>query len=84
MVAAGAIVTRDVPAYALVMGGPARQRGWVCRCGSRLRSAREPLECDMCGRRYEREGGGLITVDDSDVGVAAVAVGGPTQVPVAK
>ncbi len=36
MIGACALVTRDVPAYALVVGAPARQIGWVCRCGSKL------------------------------------------------
>ncbi|QNN52184.1 acyltransferase [Nocardioides mesophilus] len=35
-VAAGSVVTRDVPDFAFVAGNPARQRGWVCRCGERL------------------------------------------------
>lgn len=63
-VAAGAVVVRDVPAYALVAGNPARIKGWVCRCGGRLRfqdgvaTCTEPLERDgataPCGLRYRQ------------------------------
>lgn len=48
MVAAGAVVTRNVKPYALVAGVPARQIGWVCECGKRLD---EKLHCE-CGRMY--------------------------------
>lgn len=48
LVAAGAVVTHDVPDYALMAGVPARQIGWVCECGARLDNT---LVC-ACGRRY--------------------------------
>ncbi len=47
-VAAGAVVTRDVPSHALVAGNPARRIAWVCECGDSLP---EDLACS-CGRRY--------------------------------
>jgi UDP-2-acetamido-3-amino-2,3-dideoxy-glucuronate N-acetyltransferase len=66
MVGAGAVVTHDVPAHALVAGSPARVIGWVCACGHRLqdstghpapatreRYAIDPeLTCSVCGRHY--------------------------------
>jgi UDP-2-acetamido-3-amino-2,3-dideoxy-glucuronate N-acetyltransferase len=59
-VGAGAVVTRPVPAYALVVGNPARQIGWVCRCGERLRDPGPDLGCDACGRAYRLEEGRLL------------------------
>ena len=55
-VAAGAVVTTDVPDYALVMGVPAVQAGWVCICGDRLRETTK-MNCSGCGRSYVIEGG---------------------------
>lgn len=56
MIAAGAVVTKDVRDYALMAGVPARQIGWVCECGRRLDNA--TLSCG-CGRLYtfDNEGG---------------------------
>lgn len=56
MVAAGAVVTKDVEDYALVAGVPAKRIGWVCECGERLGA---DLSCHSCGRRYETANYGL-------------------------
>lgn len=59
-IAAGAVVTRDVPDYALVMGVPGKVAGWMCACGVRLRLApRDPASsptCSACGARYAWDG----------------------------
>lgn len=52
MVAAGAVVTRDVGAYELVAGIPAQKIGYVCECGARLS---EDLQCEGCGRKYKEQ-----------------------------
>ncbi|MFM9977250.1 MAG: acyltransferase [Sphingomonadaceae bacterium] len=53
MIAAGAVVTHDVPAYALVAGVPARRIGWVSRAGDRLG---DDLVCPRTGERYTQDG----------------------------
>lgn len=58
MVGAGGVVVKSVADHALVVGSPARQIGWVCRCGRRLP---ESLVCLGCGRRYRAE-----VVEDSE------------------
>jgi UDP-2-acetamido-3-amino-2,3-dideoxy-glucuronate N-acetyltransferase len=52
-VAAGAVVTKDVPAYALMAGVPARRIGWACQCGATLDFEGERAKCGACGREYE-------------------------------
>jgi len=54
-IGAGTVVIRDIPAYALVVGNPARKIGYMCECGERLP---ESLVCP-CGKRFERADSGL-------------------------
>ncbi|NOZ22258.1 MAG: Gfo/Idh/MocA family oxidoreductase [Planctomycetes bacterium] len=58
-IGAGAVVTKDVPAYALMYGNPAAQNGWMCRCGAgRLDfGAANETVCPACGRAYVKSDG---------------------------
>jgi len=53
LIGAGAVVTCDVPDYALMLGIPTRLVGYVCRCGERLNFQEDHAECAACGRKYQ-------------------------------
>ena len=58
-VGAGAVVTRDVADFALVVGSPARRSGWMCRCGIKLPQGEEVLRCGACDTAYALRSGVL-------------------------
>jgi UDP-2-acetamido-3-amino-2,3-dideoxy-glucuronate N-acetyltransferase len=67
-VAAGAVVTKDIPDHALVAGVPGRVVGWMCQCGEKLAAGAKPPQeavCAACRSRYRLESGSLTAVGES-------------------
>jgi UDP-2-acetamido-3-amino-2,3-dideoxy-glucuronate N-acetyltransferase len=74
-VGAGAVVTKPVPAYALVVGNPARVIGFVCQCGNALSGRGSALTCKTCGKAYRKTPQGV----ELGVGTPAPARGPKTS-----
>jgi UDP-2-acetamido-3-amino-2,3-dideoxy-glucuronate N-acetyltransferase len=62
-IGAGAVVRSDVPAFALMVGVPARRVGWMCRCGVRLQLRDGGATCSACGTSYQETNGLLRLID---------------------
>lgn len=62
-IGAGAVVRSDVPAFALMVGVPARRVGWMCQCGVRLQVREGGAVCSACGAGYRETDGALRLID---------------------
>jgi len=56
MIGAGAVVTKNIPDYAIAVGMPAKVIGWVCECGNKLEFQKEKAACRFCKIKYSKKG----------------------------
>lgn len=64
LVGAGAVVTKHIPDYALVVGNPAKIQGYVCKCGEKLEFEDEHATCNACGKTYNRNDEKIECIND--------------------
>lgn len=64
LIGAGAVVTKSVKDYALVVGNPARVLGYVCKCGERLAFNDEKAKCNTCGEEYIKNNDEVKSIND--------------------
>ena len=64
-IAAGAVVTKDVPAHAMIAGVPGRVIGWACECGTSLKFDADHARCEDCSKQYARRAADTVERTDS-------------------
>ena len=65
LVGAGAVVKADIADYAIVVGVPARQIGWACKCGKTLKVEGETAKCAECANEYRQSGESLMALKEN-------------------
>lgn len=67
LIGAGAVVVTDVPDYALMLGVPAKRKGWACKCGVTLKGAKDGQEiaCSECASTYKPTGETLMVIKET-------------------
>ncbi len=64
LIGAGAVVVSDVPPHAVMLGVPAEQKGWACRCGQILIGEKDSFICSHCGMKYKKKCNKLVVINE--------------------